>query len=302
PAPPPIQVISYAQLRATAGEGVDPYGSVRRFRVNLLTEPTPSERWFVQFFSKENNRSATDGQLWLHDVSWRKRTSQGTWTLGQFRPPFSLQRLTIDRQLLVPDRATASDLLSPAGGMGRSFGRDLGVQFEGRGYSLGLFRGSGALQQVGLGKGGPLLVGRATRQLGPLQWGGSLALRHSSGLNLSRVFPGAKSFAGWDTRAELDVVTHHGPWRMSAEYLIGHLNGNLNQRAEGGYVDVARQLTPSLAAVAQMQTYSPSTGTNGLTLGVNLIPQDKRNRLQMAYLLHRERQVQVQYQYFLLGK
>jgi hypothetical protein len=299
---PPVQVVSYAQLRATAGEGVGSYGSVRRFRVNLSTEPTPSERWFVQFFSKENNLSPTDSQLWLHDVSWRKKIKQGTWTVGQFRPPFSLQRLTIDRQLLVPDRATASDLLSPAGGMGRSFGRDLGVQFEGHGFSVGLFRGSGALQQVGAGTGGPMVVGRVTQHARSFQWGGSLAVRHSNTQDFSRVFPGAKSFSGWDTRAELDVATQQGPWHMSAEYLVGHLDGNLKRRAEGGYLDVAHQLTPSTELVAQVQTYSPNLGTNGLTLGLNVIPHDKRNRLQVAYLRHHQERVQVQYQYFLFGK
>ena len=299
---PPVQVVSYAQLRATTGEGIDTYGSVRRFRVNLSTEPTKTERWLVQLFTKENNQSPTDGQLWLHDVSWRKKTKQGTWTVGQLRPPFSLQRLTIDRELLVPDRATASDLLSPAGGMGRSFGRDLGVQFEGSGFSVGLFRGSGALQQVGSGTGGPLFVGRTTQQLGSIQWGGSLAVRHSDARDFSKVFAGAKNFRGWDTRAELDASTHQGPWRMSAEYLVGHLDGNVKRRAEGGYADVVRKLTPSMEAVAQVQTYSPNIGTNGLTLGVNIVPNDKRNRLQLDYLMQRQQRIEVQYQYFLRGK
>lgn len=299
---PPVQVVSYAQLRATAGEGVGVYGSVRRFRVNLSTEPTQTERWLVQLFTKENNQSPTDSQLWLHDVSWRKKTPQGTWTVGQLRPPFSLQRLTIDRELRVPDRATASDLLSPVGGLGRSFGRELGVQFEGHGFSVGLFRGSGALQQVGAGMGGPLLVGRAIQQVGAVQWGGSLAVRHSSTRDFSKVFADAKDFRGWDTRAGLDLVADQGPWRGSAEYLVGHLDGNLKRRAEGGYADVVRRLTPSTELVAQVQTYSPDIGTNGLTLGVNIVPRDRRNRIQLDYLMQRLRRVELQYQYFLAGK
>ncbi|MBB6054035.1 porin [Armatimonas rosea] len=304
---PPVHVVSYAQLRATAGDGIGSYGSVRRFRVNLSTEPTQSERWFVQLFTKENNQSPTDGELWLHDVSWRKKTLQGTWTVGQLRPPFSLQRLTIDRELLVPDRATASDLLSPVGGLGRSFGREIGVQFDGKPhqgltYSLGLFRGSGALQQVGAGTGGLLWVGRATQQLGSVQWGGSLAVRHNSSRDFSKVFAGAKNFNGWDTRAGLDVLAHQGPWRGSAEYLVGKLDGSVKRRAEGGYADVVRKLTPSTELVAQVQTYSPDIGTNGLTLGVNVIPSDKRNRIQLDYIVQRQHRVELQYQYFLFGK
>ena len=302
PEVPPVHVVSYAQLRATAGDGIGTYGSVRRFRVNLSTEPTPRERWFFQLFTKENNQSPTDKQLWIHDVSWRKKTKLGTWTLGQIRPPFSLQRLTIDRELRVPDRATASDLLSPVGGMGRSFGRDLGVQFEGRGYSLGLFRGSGALQQVGAGTGGPLVVGRVTQHVGSIQWGGSLAVRHSDSRDFSKIFAGAKNFRGWDTRAGLDASAQNGPWRVSAEYLVGHLDGNIKRRAEGGYADVIRRLTPSTELVAQVQTYSPNIGTNGLTLGVNMIPSDRRNRLQLDYVVQRQRRIALQYQYFLAGK
>lgn len=299
---PPVQVVSYTQLRATAGEGVATYGSVRRFRVNLSTEPTQTERWLVQLFTKENNQSPTDSQLWLHDVSWRKKTSHGTWTVGQLRPPFSLQRLTIDRELLVPDRATASDLLSPVGGLGRSFGRDLGVQLEGPGYRIGLFRGSGALQQLGAGTGGPLLVGRATKQVGVVQWGGSLAVRHSTSRDFSKVFADATHFHGWDTRAGLDLLAHRGHWRGSAEYLVGKLEGSLQRRAEGGYTDLAYRLTPRTELVAQVQTYSPDIGTNGLTLGVNVVPQDRRNRIQLDYLIQRQRRLELQYQYFLQGK
>jgi hypothetical protein len=305
--PSPVHVVSYAQLRATAGDGIGSYGSVRRFRVNLSTEPIKSERWFFQLFTKENNQSLTDGELWLHDVSWRKKTAKGTWTVGQLRPPFSLQRLTIDRELLVPDRATASDLLSPVGGLGRSFGRDIGVEFDGKphqglAYSLGLFRGSGGLQQTGRGGGGPLLVGRATQQLGSIQWGGSLAVRHSDSRDFSKVFAGAKNFSGWDTRVGLDVQAHQGPWRGSAEYLVGKLEGNINRRAEGGYADVVRKLTPSTELVAQVQTYSPDLGTNGLTLGVNIIPSDKRNRIQIDYVVQRQRRIELQYQHFLVGR
>lgn len=305
--PPPVHVVSYAQLRATAGDGIGSYGSVRRFRVNLSTEPTKTERWFFQLFTKENNQSPTDGELWLHDVSWRKKTKQGTWTVGQLRPPFSLQRLTIDRELLVPDRATASDLLSPVGGLGRSFGRDIGFEFDGKphqglAYSLGLFRGSGAIQQVGAGTGGPLVVGRATQQLGSVQCGGSLSARHSNSRDFSKVFAGAKNFNGWDTRAGLDVLAHQGPWRESAEYLVGKLEGSVKRRAEGGYADVVRKLTPSTELVAQVQTYSPDIGTNGLTLGVNVIPSDKRNRIQLDYVVQRQHRIELQYQYFLIGK
>ncbi len=305
--PPLVQIVSYAQLRATAGDGIGSYGSVRRFRVNLSTEPIKSERWFFQLFTKENNQSTTDGELWLHDVSWRKKTLGGTWTIGQLRPPFSLQRLTIDRELLVPDRATASDLLSPVGGLGRSFGRDIGVEFDGKprqglAYSVGLFRGLGGLQQVGAGTGGPLAVGRATQQLGSVQWGGSLAIRHSHSRDFSKVFAGAKTFSGWDTRVGLDVATHQGPWRTSAEYLVGKLEGSLKRRAEGGYADVACKLMPSTELVAQVQTYSPDLGTNGLTLGVNFIPRDKRNRIQLDYIVQRQHRIELQYQYFLVGR
>lgn len=296
---PPVQLVSYTQLRLTAGEGTLPYGSVRRFRVNLSSQPVRSERWFVQFFSKDNNQSPTDDRLWLHDLSFRKTTPAGTWTIGQFRPPFSRQRLLTDRELLVPDRATASDLLSPSGGLAQSFGRDLGVQWERSGLSLGLFRGGGALQQAGFGSSDPLLVGRATRQLGTLQWGGSFSARRSHGQNLGKIFVGATRFSGWDTRVGVDALFQQSGWRWSAEYLVGRLEGTLQRRAEGGYTDLVRTLSPHIELVAQAQTFSPSIGTDGLTVGVNVLPHDRRNRIQLCYVAQRQKRVELQVQQFL---
>lgn len=324
PAPAPIwRAESYFQTRATAGEGTDPFLGVRRSRLNVIGE-SPTDRFFVQFFFKDGMRQANDGHLWLQDVSWRHRTRAGTLTLGQFRPPFSRQRLTGDRELTILDRAVAVDAVMPGGGMQSSFARDVGVQWEPSlrgGWSLaaGIFRGSGTVQQAGIGSGGPLLAARALRRFGAAARGVEVgvqgALRDSDRRDFSRVFPGLSAFHGRDTRLAWEASARSGPWRGTAEWLTARFDGSggsPDRRARGGYVEAARTLTPGFELVAQVQTFDPDTAvvdrtdTHAWTIGANWTPRGSRNRWQFDVVVRRERRserpnnlLQLQYQHFL---
>jgi len=324
-APPPLRwtAESYFQTRLTAGEGIEPFVGLRRFRVNVAGEST-TDRFFVQFFYKDGFHQSNDDHVWLHDVSWRRRAPSGTWTLGQFRPAFGRQRLTGDRDLLLADRALASDAFVPSGGMGASFARDVGLQFSpvlpaGWTAFAGVFRGNGSVLQGGIGHGGPLWVARAVRRFGTdakhVEWGMAATTRDNDGRDFSRAFPGLTGFHGRDTRTAIELGFRSGPWRGGAEWLAARFDGtgtSPDRRARGGYVEAARILRPGMEAVAMVQMHDPDRSVAnvndmwGLSMGVNMVPRGTRNRWQVDYVLRRERTrsvpndgVQVQYQHFL---
>lgn len=326
-APPPAplwRAESYFQTRATAGEGTTPFLAIRRARINVIGERGP-DRVFVQFFARAGTRNhAADDHLWLQDVSWRHRTRSGVFTLGQFRPPFSRQRLTGDRELVIIDRAAAVDAIMPGGGMGTSFARDLGALWEptlSGGWSLaaGLFRGNGTVQQEGIGRGGPLVAARLLHRIGDSrrgwEFGAAATVRDSDRRDFSKAFPGLSAFHGRDTRLGVEASAHSGPWRGSAEWLTARFDGSggsPDRRAHGGYIEAARTLQPGVEAVAQVQVFDPDTAvvngadTWGWTVGANWTPRGSRNRWQLDYAAHRERRaerpnnvIQLQYQHFL---
>jgi len=325
PSPPPVrwQAESYFQTRLTAGEGIEPFLGLRRFRVNVTGE-SARERVFVQFFYKDGFHQSNDDHVWLHDVSWRRHTDTGTLTLGQFRPAFGRQRLVGDRDLLLVDRALASDAFVPAGGMASSFARDIGAQWETRfapGWTgfAGVFLGNGSMLQGRIGHGGPVLVARALRRVGTdkrfFEWGGAVATRDNRGRDFSRAFPGLSDFHGRDTRFSAEAGFRAGAWRGGAEWLAARFDGrdgSPDRWARGGYVEAARALRPGLEAVAMLQFHDPNRSVvdrndmRGVSLGVNWTPPGTRDRWQFDYVVRRERAnplandaLQLQYQRFL---
>lgn len=319
PIPPP-SVESYVQVRATASEGASPGYAVRRFRVTLRGAPDPKTAYLVQFFDKTGNRSPSDEHVWVQDASWKRKSSSGTWTLGQFRPALGRQRLTGDRELIVLERATVSDALIPSGGFVHSFARDFGAQWEpklsaGHALSVGLFRGSGALQESGVGDGNPLLAVRGLRTFTHLEMGVALSGRENRSRNFSRALPGLTNFSGWDARTSLEAGYHSKGWRGSAELLTARFFGtgsSPRRTARGGYLEAGRKVGKYVEVAGMAQFFDPDTSktdaadTWGWTLGIGLLPPSPKDRWQLNYVARRERlapkkndQLQLQYQRYL---
>lgn len=325
PPPPSLawKADSYFHARSTDAQSAEPFIGLRRFRVNVTGE-SKTQRVFVQFFHKNGFHQPNDDRLWLQDVSFTLRRSDGNWTVGQFRPAFSRQRITGDQQLVVMDRTMAVDAIMPAGGFFASFARDIGVQWEAKprgGWlgSLGLFRGSGTLQQPGIGHGSPLLTGRLLRRTtaGATQWEGGIAasVRDNESRDFSRAIPGLANFRGRDIRLGWETAWRSGDWRGTAEWLDARFSGSgasPNRHAQGGYVEVVRTVAPGTEGVLQWQTFDPDTSTvakndiSAVTVGFNITPKGTRNRWQIDYVFRRERvaesrnnMLQIQYQHFL---
>jgi len=159
-------VTTYVQLRATFPEGGGPTASVRRLKVTCEGELGRDVQYLAQGICKTGNASATDNRVYLQDALIRVRLGGGSITIGQFKPPFGLERFTPDWDLDTIDRAIMTDSLVPNGKLskGQGFTRDYGVQWEAslRGgrvsVAAGLFTGHGAnAPWLGIS---PLVAGR----------------------------------------------------------------------------------------------------------------------------------------------
>jgi hypothetical protein len=326
PLPPPqspLQVESYLQMRETAGEGTTPFLGLRRLRVNLRSQQKKTQI-FTQIFYRTATRNVTDNIIWLHDVSLRQAHKNGTLTLGQFRPPFSRQRLTSDRELLVLDRAVAVDAIMPGAGMNGSFARDRGVQWEqvvrnNTNLTVGVFQGSGAFQQPGIGKGNPLFALRVLHQEKNKAYGIALTTRQSTRRDFSKALPGAptglKTFSGYDQRIGLEWSQKTTTTRTNAEFLTAHFlgtGGSARRTARGGYVEQASRFGANREWVVQLQHFDPDTSVFntgdmwGYTLGINITPEKSKNHWQLNYAVRHEgrketpnNRIQLQYQQYL---
>jgi phosphate-selective porin len=239
PLPPPPNVETYFQFRVTDRADLGTFGSVRRLRVNLGGGDRETA-WLVQLFTKGGNRSVTDEKLYIQDA-WVRKTLPGGATLqvGQTRPPFSRERQTGDRFLLLPDRPGAVDSIMPGGGLPASFARDLGATWSRGNLSAGVYGGNGTLQQKGR-RSGPLLALRyATTDRPGMSAGFSAAYRRDRSFDASRAFPGTSTlgfdrFTGDDLRLGLEAVWRGGRCQVLAEWLQADLRGSGRLHASGG--------------------------------------------------------------------
>ncbi len=312
---PPITLDSYTHLRETAGERRTGDLGLRRLYLNARQQ-RGADRVLLQLFFKDKNQANNDGRLYIHDASLTRTARGGTWTFGQFRPPFSLQQLTGDLAILPIDRAPATESLNPVGGMPFSFARDIGVQWEQKSagphaLTLGAFRGSGSFQQTGVGMGGPLLMARLRHMRGndraSERFGIVVSSRESLSRNFSRAFSGANvaglnAFRGQDTRVGLETTLRHGVWLANGEFIDVSLKGrgpSPDLHARGGYVEVDYSVG-GRDFVAAFQFLDPNTrevsasDTSSVTVGGDLVRHTKASdRYQLNYIWKRERRSEV---------
>ncbi len=243
---------SYAQIRYTEHDpGRDAWG-LRRSKLIFDGGHSGKARYHVQVIYKHNNGSRTDDTLYVQDAYFAFHAGKVGWTIGQFKPPFGLERFEPDARLYFVDRTEATNRLIVNGKLGQSFARDRGVQMD-VGWkawrlSAGVFAGGGANQNQK--SNGPLGVVR-------LQWkrrgawrghrwfvrvGGAGSTRHADDLDLSHALKGVpklwvKHFAGDDRRMNLFAEGKLGRFIGQAEVFRAWLNpdSGVSWKAQGAY-------------------------------------------------------------------
>ena len=327
---------SYLQLRYTGiDDGADLY-ALRRFKVILSGRVKPHVEYRFQGIFKDGNHSNTDGRPYVQEA-WVKYTAwkHAHLTMGQFKPPFGMERLTPDWQLATLDRSIATDHLVPDGQLGGSFARDRGLQLDAwlaanrLYYAAAVFDGNGA--NVRFRGNGPLVVGRLVGVLykAPSQGsrqdritlGGAVLTRNDHQQDFTQTLPGTADlgyaqFSGRDTRLNLEASADFDPVNVRSEYFYAWFNPDRaplpEVQASGFYVQSGVRFWRTLQGVAKYEGFDPNRAVrnrNGLrwtTLGLNWFIRENRIRLGANYIFKQEAQngfpnngLLVQFQFFL---
>ena len=301
-----LQLTSYVQTRLTLPAGADAYISVRRLKLSLEERWDAQGGYYVQGLYKDGNRSATDGRAYLQELRLWQDLGDVRLTAGMFKPPFGWERFTPDSELATADRSPATDHLIPCGSLGESFARDYGLQAQwgrhGRAYTIGLFGGAGANNEMhGFA---PLATARmtwdsaatSTRRHGEL----AFAWRPARNLDLGAQLPGTASvgyadFTGTDVRLDAALGFSGQRWGVRGEYLYAFLDpADPNQArvaAAGFYVQGTYQLTPRIELALKYDGLDPylsaDTGQDlwQTALGANYYIHDHREQVQVSYAL-----------------
>ncbi|MEJ2009441.1 MAG: porin [Acidobacteriota bacterium] len=336
PKPKLFEWSSYLQLRYTGVEEGEDLYALRRFKVMARGHLKPHVEYFVQGIFKDGNESKTDGRPYLQDA-WIRYTGwkYGNVTIGQFKPPFGLERFTPDYILFTFDRSQATDHLIPNGQLGDSFARDYGLQLDAwlaakrLYYAAAVFSGNGA--NMSFKGNGPLVTGRLIGVLynSPLHsgrqhqitLGGAVSTRRDHNQDFTEALPGTASlgyaqFSGRDTRANLEARADFSPVSLRSEYFYAWFNPNriplVKVRASGFYVQGALRFWRKFQGVVKYETFNPDRAVlnqqdeRWTTLGLNWFIRQDRIRLGTDYVFKREaansypnNALLVQFQFFL---
>jgi len=314
----PVEWSSYLQLRYTGVEdGKDLY-ALRRFKVMLRGHLKPHLEYYVQGLFKDGNESNTDGRPYLQEA-WIKYTAwkYGQVTIGQFKPPFGMERFTADWQLATIDRSQATDHLIPNGQLGDSFARDRGLQLDAwlaahrLYYAAAVFDGNGANKNF---RGnGPLVTGRVVGVLykapvhsarqDRITLGGAVSTRSDHLQDFTGALPGTTGlgfaqFSGRDTHLNLEASADFSPVSFRSEYFCAWFNPNraplVEVRASGFYVQGAYRFWHKLQAVAKYEGFDPDRAVRNrydlrwTTVGLNWFIRENRIRLGADYVFKHE--------------
>jgi phosphate-selective porin len=327
---------AYVQTRYTGIENDEDMYALRRLKLMLGGSFSGTLDWYVQGIYKDGNRADNDGRVYFQE-GWLRisRSKRARLTLGQFKPPFGLERFTPDFKILTIDRSQATDALSPNGRFVDSFYRDRGVQLDGVGrggtlnYAVGVFDGQGANHQFhGIG---PLVSSRVFHEaaLGRkfrgrtfrLHVGGSVAARRARSLGWRPCcsdprWSTLRHFTGSDTHAGAEFFAEWGDLSLRAEYLRTHYRfrpqTSPDYSSAGFYVQAAKTLAPKWQVVVKIEKFDPNRTVDGpkdnlwTTVGVNHYIRGDYLKLMANYVHRGERRpaihnsiVQVQMQCFL---
>jgi phosphate-selective porin len=121
--PPPLRETTqpfawsgYVQVRYTTLHDRDDMLGLRRFKLMVGGLVSPRLQWYAQGLFKDGNESPTDGRAYFQE-GWLRFTGSPAVniSIGQFKPPFGLERFTPDFEILTIDRSAVIDALSPDG-------------------------------------------------------------------------------------------------------------------------------------------------------------------------------------------
>ena len=327
---------SYLQLRYTGIEDGEDQYAVRRFKVMLQGSLKPHVQYYLQGIFKDGNESGTDGtpyfqEAWIKYTAWK----YGQITVGQFKPPFGMERFTPDWKLDTIDRSQVTDHLVPDGQLGDSFTRDYGVQLDSwlaakrLYYAAAVFSGNGANNSF---RGnGPLITGRLIGVLynspphsgkqDRITLGGAVSTRQDHNQDFAAALPGTAAlgyaqFSGRDTRANLQASADFSPVSLRSEYFYAWFDPNqaplVEVHASGFYVQGAVRFCRKFQGVAKYETFNPDRAVRNkydlrwTTLGLNWFIRRDRIRLGADYVFKHEavdsfpnNAVLVQFQYFI---
>jgi len=221
---------SYLQIRYTLSDAQNDYASLRRLKLYGQGPILGDWNYYVQFLYKANNQSPTDYRVVIQEANATIRFKSLKLTVGQFKPPFGLERFTSDALLALIDRSQPTDRLIPNGSLGWSFARARGVQIEKRirpsaQLALGIFEGNGANQPF-CGNG-PLIAGRITYEpvlnhSRRLRSELAFSWRKDHDINFLGQLPGAPpdyaNFVGSDLRENIAFAYDFGNNSISSDY------------------------------------------------------------------------------------
>jgi phosphate-selective porin len=288
-------------------------------------------QWYAQGLFKDGNESSTDGHAYFQEGWLRFTHSPGVnVSVGQFKPPFGLERFTPDFEIMTIDRSAVTDALTPDGSYVDSFFRDRGLQLDGATthrrfrYAVGVFDGRGA--NHGFHGVGPLISGQVRTDVVRNGWhrlrfdlavGTSYSWRR--GLDLpfrsccERLSASMSHFRGVDRRWSADLSLNSRFVTVRAELIRATFsfdqNPSLDFRASGYYIQAARFLARRWQVVAKFERFDPNHDVHApndltaFTTGLNYYLAANRIKLMTNYVARdvgrREHLLQVQIQYFI---
>jgi phosphate-selective porin len=301
---------SYAQLRYTKSEDKGDYLSLRRLKLFGQGPLSGNSTYYVQFLYKANNKSPTDDRIVLQDAYASLPLRKGKLTVGQFKPPFGMERFTADAVLALIDRSQPTDRLVPNSSLGWSFSRARGAQIEQRigrnsHYALGVFEGNGANQPFD--GNGPLVVGRFKYQPPPAEprcFKLELALswRKDHDIDFLGQLPGAPlgyaHFAGTDFRQNLAIAYDFGNNSLRSEYFAAQYHSDKpalpSINARGYYLQWAYSLSNRWSVASRFEILDPDRSftnpgdASWLTIGATYFMNADFHKIQANYLFRSE--------------
>jgi len=301
----------YSQVRYTVTEDQGNYVGLRRLK--LFGQGPISGNWsyYLQFLYKANNHSPTDDRIVVQEANAVMRLKSGKLTVGQFKPPFGLERFTSDAVLALIDRSQPTDRLIPNGSLGWSFARARGAQVEGSvgasaQYAVGIFDGNGANQPFE--GNGPLIVGRlayqpALGESGRLRSELALSWRKDHDIDFLGQLPGAPSgyanFAGTDVRQNVAIAYDFGKNSIRSEYFAAQYHSDKpappSINAQGYYLQWAYTLSRKWSVAARFETMDPdrsvtnSKDVSWLTIGATYHMNSDYHKIQANYVFKSEK-------------
>jgi len=297
---------SYIQLRYTDSQDRRERLSIRRLKLYGSGPIAGDWTYFAQLLYKTGNLSPTDNRIYLQEANLLHRRRNGTLTIGQFKPPFGMERFTSDATLALIDRSQPTDRLIPNGNLGESFARDLGIQWEGSlgkevVLAAGVFGGNGANRPFH--GNGPLLVAKLAGSTGQgsnprIRAEVAASWRRDENIDFSQQVGGSLigygNFSGADMRWNAGIGLDGRDDAFRSEYFLVRYDSDRevipDATATGFYIQWAHSFSRRWAAAIRYEDVDPNNAVRDakditwITLGVTRFIDSHREKIQANYV------------------